>query len=74
MKKIVIDPKRRHGKPIIEGTRITVVEVLGALASGMTFKDIEQDYGVTPDGIRAALQYATETLSEEEFGILQIQK
>ncbi len=32
MTRIIIDEKIRFGKPIIEGTRITVDEVLGALA------------------------------------------
>ena len=33
MAKIIIDEKIRHGKPTIQGTRITVDEVLGMLES-----------------------------------------
>jgi len=65
MAEIVVDPKKRFGKPIIKGTRITVDEVIGALAGGMTFEEIEKEYGVTKDGILAALKYASEMLSEE---------
>ena len=72
MAEIVINEKVRFGKPIIKGTRITVDEVLGALAGGMTFEEIETDYGVKKDGILAALRYATEIISEEKVGLLKV--
>ncbi len=72
MTEIVVDEKVRFGKPIIKGTRITVDEVLGALAGGMTFGEIEKEYGVTKDGILAALKYATEIISEEQVGTLKV--
>lgn len=46
MTNIILDTKIRHGKPTIEGTRITVEEMLGALAGGMVHEDIEKEYGV----------------------------
>ena len=55
MAEIVIDKQVRFGKPIIKGTRITVDEILGALAGGMTFSEIEKEYGVKKDGVLAAL-------------------
>lgn len=72
MAEIVINEKVRFGKPIIKGTRITVDEVLGALAGGMTFEEIEAEYGVKKDGILAALRYATEIISEEKVGLLRV--
>lgn len=57
MKDVAIDPKIRFGKPTIAGTRITVEEVLGALEGGMGFDEIQQEYGITREQIRAALQY-----------------
>jgi len=51
MEGIVIDKNKRHGKPIIEGTRITVDEVLGMLQSGMTYEEIEQEYKLTKEQI-----------------------
>ena len=72
MAEIVINEKVRFGKPIINGTRITVDEVLGALAGGMTFEEIETEYGVKKDGILAALRYATEIISEEKVGLLKV--
>ncbi len=47
MSKIVIDGKIRHGKPIIEDTRISVEDVLGMLESGMTYEEIEREYGIS---------------------------
>ena len=55
--KIVIDSDKRFGKPTIKGTRITVEEVLGALAGGMGFAEIEQEYGVDKEGIKAAVGF-----------------
>lgn len=72
MVEIIIDEKRRFGKPIIKGTRITVDEVLGALAGGMTFEEVEKEYGIKKDGVLAALRYATEIVSEEQVGLLNI--
>lgn len=71
---IVIDEKIRYGKPVVKGTRITVDEILGALASGMSYEEIEKEYGVKREGITAALQYATEIISEERVGLLKIKK
>ncbi|GIX47888.1 MAG: hypothetical protein KatS3mg131_2099 [Candidatus Tectimicrobiota bacterium] len=47
--RIVIDPKIRHGKPVIRGTRVPVVRMLGGLAGGMTVEDITREYGVTEE-------------------------
>lgn len=66
MTNIILDTKIRHGKPTIEGTRITVEEVLGALASGMTYAEAEKEYGVTREGIMAAVRYAAAWLQGEE--------
>ncbi len=71
MGEIVIDEKIRFGKPIIKGTRITVDEVLGALAGGMTIKEIEKEYGVKEDGVLAALRYASEIVAEDHVGALK---
>lgn len=55
---ITINKNIRHGKPVIHGTRIAVEEVLGALAGGMTYREIEKEYGIGGEGIRAAIGYA----------------
>ena len=58
---ITIEPGKRSGKPCIRGMRITVVDVLEYLASGMTEADILRDFPeLTPDDIRACLSFAAE--------------
>ncbi|MBI2147868.1 DUF433 domain-containing protein [Candidatus Woesearchaeota archaeon] len=66
MAKIVIDEKRRHGKPTIEGTRITVDEVLGMLEAGMTYQEIEKEYGLTKEQIVAVIKHASSYVRGEE--------
>ncbi len=43
-KKIVINSKVLRGKPVIKGTRISVEFILELLSSGMTVKEILQEY------------------------------
>ncbi len=58
---ISINPNIHFGKPCITGTRITVYDVLGWLASGMTVEEILQDYPELIDiKIRACLAFAAD--------------
>ncbi len=43
-KYITIHPGIRSGKPCITGTRITVADILGWLATGMSMEEIEEDF------------------------------
>jgi|SRR5579859_3095616 len=60
-KHVTIEPDKMSGKPCIRGMRITVYDVLGCLASGMSEDDILRDcpYLVRED-IRAALAFAAD--------------
>ncbi len=61
LQRIVVDPAVRFGKPCVRGTRISVGEILGYLATGMTEDQILADFPqLTRDGIRACLAYAAE--------------
>jgi uncharacterized protein (DUF433 family) len=64
---IVLDPAIGHGKPVIRGTRVPVTVVIGSLASGMTFEEIEYEYDLTVDDIRAALKFVGELAEQESF-------
>ncbi len=64
--RIVIDPRICHGKPVIRGTRMPVSLVVGSLAGGMTFEQVEQEYSLTRDDIRAALKFASELIDQEQ--------
>jgi len=57
---ISIDPDVCHGKPVIAGTRVLVSTVLGALAGGDSPETVAEDYGIGPEQIAAALQFASE--------------
>jgi uncharacterized protein (DUF433 family) len=58
---ITIEPGKRSGKPCIRGLRITVADVLGYLAAGMTEDAILSDFPyLTRDDIRACLAFAAD--------------
>ncbi len=59
--RIVIDPNVRFGKPTVRGTRISVADVLGWLAAGMSEAEICADFPkLTTEDIRACLKFAAE--------------
>ena len=72
MERIIIDPKIRHGKPIIRGTRVPVEVVLGALAGGMEITEICKEYGITEEDVRATLEYAVAMVAHEEIHPLKV--
>lgn len=58
---ITIEPGIRGGKPCIRGMRITVGDILGWLASGMSIQEILTDFDeLVEDDIYAALNYAAD--------------
>jgi len=57
---ISIDPAACHGKPVIEGTRVLLSTILGALAGGDSKEMVADDYGLTQEQISAALQFASD--------------
>ena len=64
---IAIEPGKRSGKPCIRGLRITVGDVLGYLASGMTHAEILLDFPyLTEDDIRACLAFAADRERKSE--------
>ena len=59
VKHISIDPNIRFGKPCINGTRISVFDILKMLATGYNIIDIQTDFPeLTKDQILACLSYA----------------
>jgi uncharacterized protein (DUF433 family) len=58
---ITIEPGKRSGKPCIRGLRITVYDVLGYLASGMSKEEILRDFPyLTAEDILACLAFAAD--------------
>ena len=58
---ITAEEGKRGGRPCIRGLRITVGDVLGWLAAGLSNAQILADYPeLTEDDIRACLAYAAD--------------
>ena len=65
-RRITVDNKIMLGKPVIRGLRITVDQILKALAAGIAEEDLLQDYPeLEPDDIRAVLAYASDLVGDE---------
>ena len=65
--RITINPNVMVGKPTIRGLRITVEQILKALARGITTQELLEDYPeLEPEDIQAVLLYAAELVSEEQ--------
>ncbi len=58
---IEINSDIRFGKPCVKGTRISVYDVLGWLAVGMSIPEIIKDFPeLTTQSVRACLAYAAQ--------------
>ena len=66
---ITIEPGKRSGKPCIRGMRITVYDVLGYMAAGMSQQEILADFpSLTETDIRACLAFAAD--DEHAFEVI----
>ncbi|MXX54022.1 MAG: DUF433 domain-containing protein [Dehalococcoidia bacterium] len=55
---ITVQPGKRSGQPCIRGMRMTVDDVLGYLAGGMTEEELLHDFPyLTSEDIKACRQY-----------------
>lgn len=59
--RITLEAGKRSGKPCIRGLRITVYDILGWLASGMTHEEIIDDFPeLEKEDIQASLLFASD--------------
>lgn len=59
--RITIEPDKRGGKPCIRRMRITVYDVLGWLAAGMSQAEIVDNFPeLSEEDIRACLEFAAD--------------
>ena len=64
---IRVDPEICSGKPIINGTRIMVKNILGMVAGGYAVDQIVEAYPeLTQAMVQAALEYAAAVIDEEQ--------
>ncbi|MFN4218593.1 MAG: DUF433 domain-containing protein [Candidatus Bipolaricaulia bacterium] len=67
LERVTVNPKVLLGKPTIRGLRISVEQILRALAAGVPEEDLLKDYPeLEPEDIRAVLAYAAERIAEEQ--------
>lgn len=67
---ITLEAGKRSGKPCVRNMRITVYDVLGYLAAGMSAQEIVADFPeLTKEDIQACLSYAAD--SEKHTRLLQ---
>lgn len=65
--RITVNPRVMVGKPTVRGLRITVEQILKALANGVSAQELLEDYPeLELEDIQAVLSYATELVSEEQ--------
>ena len=72
IERIVIDKNIRHVNPVIKCTRVPLDIILGALAGGMTYQEVCEGYEITEEDIKAAIEYATKLVANEEIHILEV--
>ena len=70
--RIEINPAICSGKPVIRGTRILVTSILSQLAAGESVEAIRKGFpGITNDDIRAAIEFAKESVESTELTSLR---
>jgi uncharacterized protein (DUF433 family) len=68
LNRVTTNPNVMVGKPVIQGTRLTVEYILGLLAHGTTVIEILEEYeGLTEVDIRACLLFASRSLESASF-------
>jgi uncharacterized protein (DUF433 family) len=70
--RISIDPQVMHGRPVVKGTRVPVVAILGELAEGMSRDDVAREYRLTIDDVIAAIDFAAELVEQEQHHTLPV--
>jgi uncharacterized protein (DUF433 family) len=59
-------PGRRGGRPTVKGTRVTVDDILEALANGWSVEEVAENYRIPVEAVYEALRYASETIRKVE--------
>ena len=69
--RIVIDTNIHFGKPCIEGTRITVENVLELIQEGISFTEITEKYypDLSLEDVKACAKYAADIVRSEEIHV-----
>jgi uncharacterized protein (DUF433 family) len=67
LERITVNPSIMVGKPTIRGTRLTIEHLLKAMAGGLTFEELHEDYPFLElDDLHACLLYAASIVENEK--------
>ncbi len=73
LSRITINPNVMVGKPTIRGMRITVEQILRALAGGVTVNELLQDYpDLEQEDLQAVFAYVANLVDEEQVFPVEI--
>lgn len=62
------DSKILVGKPVVKGTRLSVVFILGLFSNGWTEKQVLENYSqLTKESLRAVFAYVQECMEDEKL-------
>jgi len=64
-------PGRRGGRPTIKGTRITVDDVIEALASGWSVDEVAENYKVSKEAVFEAIRFALDALKKVDVSAIE---
>lgn len=68
LQRITLNPRVLNGKPVIQGTRLSVEYILNLFAYGAKAEEVLEEYdGLTMEDLQACFLFATKSLSETEF-------
>ncbi|PIZ76549.1 hypothetical protein COY05_00730 [Candidatus Peregrinibacteria bacterium CG_4_10_14_0_2_um_filter_38_24] len=65
--KISISSNVLFGKPLIQGTRISVEQILGCLSEGWTHAKIKKEFGLSNGDVKACIDFAYHSVSRTHF-------
>ncbi|MFQ5640062.1 MAG: DUF433 domain-containing protein [bacterium] len=67
LNRITVNPNILLGKPTIRGMRISVAQILNALANNVLISNLLKDFPeLEPEDIQAALAYAAQRIEDEK--------
>ncbi len=73
LSRITVNPNIMMGKPVIRGMRITVEQILLALANGISENELLEEYPeLVSDDFKAVFAYATRLVKEEQIFPIEI--
>ncbi len=72
MKRIIVDPDICNGKPVLQGTRISVQTILEFLSAGDSIEEVLEEYpSLTREDILQCLRFSSE-LMKHHFSLVEV--